>query len=127
MDSIYPVFARPLTVLMLPYCSDNQDIYGVAGNLLKWFRSYLSGRLQHVRVRGTPQDDKCVIWSTSRVPHLAPVSFSAFIDGIHIRSLNYRFLLYAGDLKKLFIKIGDLIDCPKLQGPMSVLFRTGVL
>ena len=69
--------------------------FGITGNLWRWFRAYLSARLQRVSINRCTSDLLPVL---SGVPHgsiLGPILFLIFVNDIPIlsRTLSYTCLL----------------------------------
>lgn len=87
--------------------------------LLRWIESYISNRIQLVKVGSCLSSP---IHVTSGVPqgsHLGPVLFLLFINGIG-RKFSSKFLLFADDVK-IFRQINSDIDCRSLQDDLNVL------
>ena len=94
---------------------------GFAGNLLNWFRSYLSGRRYRVTVLGATSEDLPV---TSGVPQgslLGPALFLLYVNDLpEVISSNSRVLIFADDTK-IFIEIKTLGDASSLQKDLGKL------
>jgi len=76
---------------------------GFGEPILSWFKSYLSDRVQWVKVFGFKS---AVVPVPSGVPqggHLSPLLFSLFVNGITKAAPKCKFLMFADDLK-LFAK-----------------------
>ena len=81
-----------------------QDSFGIGGTALEWFRSYLSGRSQHVAI-GNPDMDGALLDMKSLsqgVPQglvLGPITFTSYTTplGDICRSHDILFQLYADD------------------------------
>lgn len=92
--------------------------YGCCPELCNWFRSYLSSRLNTVRVDNSHSDH---FFSTSGVPQgsiLGPLLFLIFINDLPSYVDNAQILLFADDIK-LFMNIHSSIDCNALQHDVS--------
>lgn len=73
--------------------------YGIDGNLLQWFKSYLAKRLQFVVLNGHKSHEYVAHSGVPQGSHLGPVLFSAFINDITCSIQNCRYSLFADDLK----------------------------
>jgi len=96
-----------------------QASFGVSGQIISLFRSYLTNRRQRVVVDGVTSD-----WcpAVSGVPEgsiLGPSLFVAFINDIP-KLLNSRCLLYADDLK-VFRTVADVGEGNLLQQDLDRL------
>ena len=88
--------------------------YGIRGNLLNWFHSYLSDRFQRVIVDGAHSDWLPV---TSGVPQgsiLGPLLFLLFVNDIPSNVKHSKVALFADDTK-MYISVNNITDCNKLQ------------
>jgi hypothetical protein len=99
-----------------------QKLYkaGFSGNLLKWFRSYLSERRQRVTVMGATSDELPV---TSGVPQgsiLGPVFFLLYVSDLPKSISNSRATMYADDIK-MGRQIRNLEDTNLLQSDLDSL------
>ena len=55
------------------------NVYGITGNALDWFRSYLTGRIQHVVIEDSVSVDRVLCWVREFIactPNLLVISFS---------------------------------------------------
>ena len=71
--------------------------YGITGPALKWFSSYLTGRLQYVEIDGISSD---VLPLTTGVPQgsiLGPLLFLIYMNDIPNATNQFNFILYADD------------------------------
>lgn len=105
--------------------SHNQLIYklheaGFSGNLLRWFRSYLSKRHQRVTVLGATSEELPV---TSGVPQgsiLGPVLFLLYVSDLPQAISNCRVTMYADDTK-ISRQIKNSEDASLLQSDLNNL------
>ena len=83
--------------------------YGICGNSLKWFESYLTNRTQYVDINGY-QSKQCQI--TTGVPQgsvLGPLLFIIYMNDIPYCSQAFNFILYADDTS-LFAALDINVD-----------------
>ena len=86
--------------------------YGIRGNILKWFESYLSGRKQYVFYNGVSSD---VAPFTCGVPQgsvLGPLLFLIYINDLPNISTKLSFFLFADDTN-IFYESGNLKELEK--------------
>jgi hypothetical protein len=85
-----------------------------------WLRSYLTQRIQRIRIGDAVSED---IKMTSGVPqgsHLEPFCFIWFVNIISVIFDYVRVLFYADDIK-LFLPIRGLHDCINIQLDLNKL------
>jgi len=91
--------------------------FGISGNDLKWFRSYLSDRYQRVIISGVQSDWVSVPSGVPQGSILGPSLFLMFVNDIPDCFQSSNCLLYADDLK-VFKKITTISDCIDLQSDL---------
>ena len=94
-----------------------ESCFGISGNELKWFRSYLSNRFQRVVITGVESDWVKV---TSGVPQgsiLGPSLFIMYVNDLPSCLSSSKCLLFADDVK-IFKRISSLTDCINLQSDL---------
>ena len=97
------------------------DYYGIRGNLLNWFDSFLSGRSQQVVVEGT-KSETCTV--TSGVPQgsvLGPILFLIYINDITI-NVHSEIRLFADDIL-LYRTINSSNDHIVMQNDLNTLTK----
>jgi ribonucleases P/MRP protein subunit RPP40 len=121
VDSIYTDFAKAFDKVRHDILLLKLKSFGIHGNMLRWFHSYLYSRSQYVSVNGY----KSTLFSpTSGVPQgstLGPLLFLLFINDIS-KKFNCNFLLFADDLK-LFLRIENDRSRDQLQADCDSLFE----
>ena len=93
---------------------------GFRSNLLNWFDSYLTGRVQYVRINNVTSNPIVVTSGVPQGSHLGPLLFLLFINDIPNVLSNSLCLMYADDLK-LFLRVKSIADCIKLQNDLNNL------
>lgn len=91
---------------------------GFGEPILSWLKSYISGRVQWVKVFGHISN---AIEIPSGVPqggHLSPIIFSLFVNGLKNVIPYTKFLMFADDLK-IFSQVDTLNDCHSLQNELN--------
>ena len=78
-------FTRELTILL-----NKLDLYGIRGNVLSWFKSYLTGRKLRVKCRTisnmkeTRSKEYPVEYGTPQGSCLGPLIFLIFVNDLHL-------------------------------------------
>ena len=93
--------------------------YGVSGQLLKWFGSFLRGRRQCVKINSVLSSWLQV---TSGIPQgsvLGPLLFALYINELP-SLVSSQLLMFADDIK-LYRHIRSPIDCRILQTDINIL------
>ncbi|XP_044757831.1 uncharacterized protein LOC123315985 [Coccinella septempunctata] len=99
--------------------------FGFSDGLIKLMSSYLSNRLQYVRVENS---NSFLFPASSGVPqgsNLGPLLFILFINDL-LDGMEVLGLLFADDLK-FFLKVKSLLDCVELQHAIDRLYHWCVL
>ena len=78
---------------------------GLRGNVLKWFKSYLSDRSQTVTINGTSSTSSALMYGVPQGSVLGPILFNIYITPLAnlIRSHEIPFHIYADDSQKYAI------------------------
>ena len=88
--------------------------FGITGNLWKWFRAYLSGRSQRVRLNHCMSDPLPVLSGVPQGSILGPLLFLIFVNDIPSAVRQSSIYLYADDTKCL-MNVCSSADCRLLQ------------
>jgi hypothetical protein len=83
-----------------------------------WLRSYLSGRIQKIRIGDAVSKDIKVTSGVLQGSHLGPLCFIWFVNKISVIFDYVRVLFYANDMK-LFLPISVFQDCLKIQSDLN--------
>ena len=94
--------------------------FGITGNLWKWFRGYLSSRMQCVKLDGILSHPLPVVSGVPQGSILGPLLFLIFINDIPETVTSSDLLLFADDTK-CFKTIGNPSDCHSLQQDLQQL------
>ena len=82
--------------------------FGVSGDVLKWFESYVFHRSQHVNIDGTLSESASLIYGVPQGSVLGPILYTLYTDPISeiISSYGLNYHLYADDTQ-LYIPINS--------------------
>lgn len=92
--------------------------FGICGNLLEWFRSYLSNRSQCVVLNGFCSKSFSILSGVPQGSHLGPLLFNIFINDVSLCFKFAKFSMYADDLK-IYAAIKGRGDCKSLQDDLN--------
>lgn len=93
------------------------DRLGVGGNLLRWFRSYLTGRQLTVALGDLRSRSFCAMSGIPQGSHLGPLIFLLYFNDVHYVIGGPR-LSFADDLK-IFMRICSTANCHFLQAQVD--------
>jgi hypothetical protein len=93
---------------------------GFGEPILSWFKSYLSDRVQYVKVLGCKSEAVCVPSGVPQGGHLSPLLFSLLVNCLKQVIPDSMFLMLADDLK-IFRLIESVTDCVTLQKELDAL------
>ena len=113
LDIIYTDFSKAFDKLDHGLVAKKMSTMGFHGNLIKFFMSYLTGRIQSVEYNGFKSYEYCACSGAPQGSNLAPLLFSIFINDLAV-NIRSDCLLFADDLK-LFRVIHNQEDCATLQ------------
>ena len=95
-------------------------LFGVRGNLWKWFKSYLSYRSQCVRLCHCSSDLLPVLSGVPQGSILGPLLFLIYVNDLPLSLKFSNIFMYADDTKCLK-KISSTADCLSLQDDLNEL------
>ena len=82
---------------LIPALLQKLERYGVRGNTLNWFQSYLTGRAQYVTVNGHVSGSLPVLCGVPQGSVLGPLLFLIYVNDLPSVSKVLRFYLFADD------------------------------
>lgn len=119
VDAVYLDFAKAFDRISHVHLIRKLEAFGIKGNLLQWFVSYLADRHLIVRFGGTLSDSFPALSGVPQGSLLGPALFSLFINDIG-DNLSTKFLLFADDAK-IFTEVTCLEGCRRLQADLNNL------
>ena len=90
-------FAKAFDTVNHDILLDKLEFYGIRGTALKWFKSYLTDRMQCTEVGNTQSDLKYVKCGVPQGSILGPLLFLLYINDIVLSSDVFKFTLFADD------------------------------
>ena len=90
------------------------EYYGVRGNVLNWFSSYLCNRKQYVSVNGATSDQLTITCGVPQSSVLGPFLFLIYINDLPTVSRLLSFCLFADDTNICFTS-SDLLTLQKVM------------
>ena len=88
--------------------------YGVRGNVLNWFSSYLCNHKQYVSVNGATSDQLTIICGVSQGSVLGPLLFLIYINDLPTVSRFLSFCLFTDDTN-IYFNSSDLLTLQKVM------------
>uniref|UniRef100_A0A0K8SGB4 Reverse transcriptase domain-containing protein n=1 Tax=Lygus hesperus TaxID=30085 RepID=A0A0K8SGB4_LYGHE len=76
---------------------------GIHGAFLRWLTSYLTGRQLRVRIKNTFSRPFVASSGVPQGSHIGPLIFLIMINGVSKLSTDVKFLIFADDLKNIFV------------------------
>jgi len=123
VDMTYLDFSKAFDSVSHRLLTHKLQKYGIHGNLLSWFTSYLSDRRQRVLIEGQSSPWLPVLSGVPQGSILGPALFLLYINDMpNVLNSDTEMALYADD-SKCFRQIRSVSDCMKLQSDLDSLFR----
>ena len=113
-DVIYTDFIKAFDSVNYRFLLHKLKFFGFSGNLLQWFQSYLTCRLQRVVINGVHFELSNVLSGVLQGSIIGPNLFLIFINDLPSVLKYSKCLLYANDAK-FYKTVYDIHDCLKLQ------------
>jgi hypothetical protein len=98
----------------------NEMSVGIEPARYMWLGSYLSGKIQKMRIGDAVSKDIKVTSGVPQGSHLGPLCFIWFVNRISEIFDYVRALFYADDMK-LFLPVSGFQDCLKIQSDLNKL------
>jgi len=95
-------------------------VFGLSEKFVNWVGSYLSDRIQYVKINRFKSSKINVLSGVPQGSHLGPLLFTIFVNDLLDVMRYSKGLMYADDMK-LLCRIGDHSDAAKLQSDLDSL------
>jgi hypothetical protein len=122
VDSIYTDFSNAFDRVRHQLLLHEMSV-GIKPARCMWLESYLSGRIQKIRIGDAVSKDIKVTSGVLQESHLGPLCFIWFVNRISEIFDYVRVLFYADDMK-LFFPVSGFQDCLKIQSDLNKLLES---
>jgi hypothetical protein len=109
VDSVYTDFSKAFDRVRHQLLLEEMSL-GIEPARCLWLRSYLTGRIQRIRIGGAVSKDIMVSSGVTQGSHLGPLCFIWFVNRISMIFEYFHVLFYADDMK-LFLSVKSFQDC----------------
>ena len=120
VDAIYTDFSKAFDRVNIDILLHKLSQFGFSHGLVSWFKSFLSSRVQQVRVGSSRSRPISALSGVPQGGHCSPLLFLIFINDIMVCFRNSHFLLFADDLK-FYRVIGSVQDIFLMQEDLNRL------
>ena len=101
------------------------ECLGIRGNLLSWFRSYLTNRFQRVVVNGHYSEWLPMLSGVPQGSILGPLLFILYINDLH-SLVTSSLKIYADDVA-LYAAVSSYQDCVNLQNDLASIYDWSII
>ncbi|KAL4088953.1 hypothetical protein QTP88_024031 [Uroleucon formosanum] len=120
VDAVFTDFSKAFDSVIHNHLISELESLGIGNPLLSWLQSYLSPRMQFVKIHGATSDLSITPSGVPQGGHLSPLQFIIFINSINNYLSFSKVLLFADDIK-IYSKVASISDCRQLQSDLDSL------
>jgi hypothetical protein len=119
VDFVYTDFSKAFDRVRHQLLLEEMSV-GIEPARCLWLRSYLTGRIQWIRIGDAVSKDIKVTSGVPQGSHLGPLCFIWFVNKKSVIFDYVRVLFYADDMK-LFLPVRGFQDCMKIHSDLNKL------